>query len=107
VMARNGGQAVEKATLDSLTRSLTPGEMRDVRYRLGTMYEQGVGAAPNLVLADQWYLLGSAIGDTRSRARSVTLERRMSPAQISQARAQSDDWLRRHTIKTASDAAAR
>jgi hypothetical protein len=102
VMARNGGQAVEKATLDSLTRSLTPGEMQDVRYRLGTMYEQGIGSVPNLVFADQWFLLGAALGDARSRAQSAAVERRMSSEQISQAHAQSDDWLRRHTTKTAS-----
>ena len=96
VMAQNGGQSVDKATMDSLTRSLAPGETRDARYRLGMMYEQGIGSVPNLVLADQWFLLGAAVGDARSRSESATLERRMSPGQISQAHSRVDDLLRRH-----------
>jgi TPR repeat protein/type II secretory pathway predicted ATPase ExeA len=107
VMARNGGQTIDQATLDSLTRSLTSSEILDVRYKLGLMYEQGIGCIPNLVFADEWFLLGAAVGDVRSRAESAALERRMSPGQISQAHARSDDWLRRHTGKAASNAAAR
>jgi TPR repeat protein len=107
VMARNGGQEIDKATLDSLTRSLTSSEILDVRYRLGLMYERGIGCVPDLVFADEWFLLGAAVGDARSRAESAAVERRMSPGQISQAHARSDDWLRRHTIKAASNAGAR
>jgi hypothetical protein len=107
VMARNGGQIIDQATLDSLTRSLTPTEILDVRYRLGLMYKDGIGCVPDLVFADEWFLLGSAGGDARSRAQSTALEQRMSPGQISQAHARSDDWLRRHAINLASNAAAR
>jgi TPR repeat protein len=107
VMARNGGQAVDQATLDSLTRRLTPGEILDVRYKLGLMYEHGIGCAPDVVSADQWFLLGAAAGDDRSRAESAALERRMSPGQISQAHARSDGWLQRHAIKVVSNAAVR
>jgi type II secretory pathway predicted ATPase ExeA len=97
VMARNGGQPVDKATLDSLTRSLTPAEIRDVRYRLGRMYERGIGCAPNPIFADEWFLLGAAVNDARSRDESAALERRMSRQQISQAHVLSKEWLRRHT----------
>jgi TPR repeat protein len=107
VMARNGGQAIDQTTLDSLNHTLTPNEIKDVRYRLGMMYEHGIGCVPDLVLADEWFLLGAAVGDVRSRAASAALERHMSPGQISQAQARSDDWLRRHTIKAPSNAAAR
>jgi type II secretory pathway predicted ATPase ExeA/TPR repeat protein len=107
VMAQNGGQTMDQATLDVLNRSLTRSEIRSVRYQLGLMYEQGIGCVADLVSADEWFLLGAAVGDARSRAESAVLERRMSPGQISQAHARSDDWLRRHTIKTASNAAAR
>jgi hypothetical protein len=107
VMARNRGQTIDQATLDSLTHSLTPREIVDVRHRLGLMYEHGIGCVPDLVLADEWFLLGAAAGDPRSRDASAALERRMSPGQISLAHARSDEWLRRHTIKTASNAAAR
>jgi type II secretory pathway predicted ATPase ExeA len=97
VMARNGGQEVDKATLDSLTRSLTPAEIRDVRYRLGRMYERGIGCVPNPIFADEWFLLGAAVNDARSRDESAALERRMSRQQISQAHVLSKEWLRRHT----------
>ena len=107
VMAQNGGQVIDETTLDSLNRSLTPSEILDVRYKLGMMYEHGIGRGPDLVAADEWFLLGAAAGDARSRAESVALERRMSPRQISQAHARSDDWLRSHAIKPASNAAAR
>lgn len=107
VMARNGGQAVDQAMLDSLTRRLTPGEILDVRYKLGLMYEHGIGCVPDVVSADEWFLLGAAAGDARSRAESATLERRMSPGQISQAHARSDGWLQRHAIKVVSNAAPR
>ena len=105
VMAQNGGQVIDQTTLDSLNRSLTPGELLDVRYKLGTMYEHGIGRGPDFIAADEWFLLGAAAGDARSRASSAALEARMSPGQISQAHARSDDWLRRHTIKAASNAA--
>ena len=107
VMARNGGQAVDQATLDSLTRRLTPAEILDVRYKLGLMYEHGIGCVPDVVSADEWFLLGAAAGDARSRAESATLERRMSPGQISQAHARSDGWLQRHATKVVSNAAPR
>jgi hypothetical protein len=107
VMARNGGQAVDQATLDSLTRSLTTSQILDVRYKLGLMYEHGIGCIPDVVSADEWFLLGAAAGDARSRAESAALERRMSPGQISQAHARSDRWLQRHAIKAVSNAAAR
>jgi type II secretory pathway predicted ATPase ExeA len=97
VMARNGGQEVDKATLDSLTRSLTPGEIRDIRYRLGRMYERGIGCVPDPIFADEWFLLGAAVNDARSRDESAALERRMSQQQISQAHVLSKEWLRRHT----------
>jgi len=71
------------------------------------MYEHGIGRGPDLVAADEWFLLGAAAGDGRSGPASAALESRMSPRQISQAHARSDDWLRRHTIKAASNAAAR
>jgi TPR repeat protein/type II secretory pathway predicted ATPase ExeA len=105
VMAQNGGQVIDQTTLDSLNRSLTPGELLDVRYKLGTMYEHGIGRGPDFIAADEWFLLGAAAGDARSRASSAALEARMSPGQISQAHARSDDWLRRHTIKAANNAA--
>jgi TPR repeat protein/type II secretory pathway predicted ATPase ExeA len=107
VMARHGGQAIDQATLDSLNRSLTSSGILDVRYRLGLMFEHGIGCVPDLVFADEWFLLGAAAGDGRSRTESAALERRMSPGQISQAHARADDWLRRHIIKVASNAAAR
>jgi type II secretory pathway predicted ATPase ExeA len=107
VMARNGGQAVDQATLDSLTRRLTPGEILDVRYKVGLMYEHGIGCAPDVVSADEWFLLGAAAGDARSRAESASLEARMSPEQISQAHARSDGWLQRHATKVVSNAVAR
>jgi type II secretory pathway predicted ATPase ExeA/TPR repeat protein len=107
VMARNGGQAVDQAMLDSLTRRLTPDEILDVRYKLGLMYEHGIGCVPDVVSADEWFLLGAAAGDARSRAESATLEQRMSPGQISKAHARSDDWLQRHAIKAVSNAAPR
>jgi type II secretory pathway predicted ATPase ExeA len=107
VMARIGGQAVDQARLDSLTRSLTPSQILDVRYRLGLMYERGIGCVPDFVLADEWLLLGAAAGHARSRAESAALERRMSPEQISQAHSRSDNWLRRHAVKVASNAADR
>ena len=97
VMARNGGQEVDKAMLDSLTRSLTPGEIRDIRNRLGRMYERGIGCVPNPIFADEWFLLGAAVNDARSRDESAALERRMSRQQISQAHVLSKEWLRRHT----------
>ena len=105
VLAQNGGQVIDQTTLDSLNRSLTPSEILDVRYKLGTMYEHGIGRGPDLIAADEWFLLGAAAGDARSRASSAALEGRMSPGQISQAHVRSDDWLRRHTIKAASNAA--
>jgi len=104
VMAKNGGQAVDQKTLDSLTRSLTPGEIRDIRYQLGSMFERGIGCVPDLVFADEWFLLGAAAGDARSEAESAALEQRMSPEKISRAHARSNDWLRRHTVTSANNA---
>lgn len=104
VMAKTGGQAVDQKRLDSLTRSLTPGEIRDIRYQLGSMFERGIGCVPDLVFADEWFLLGSAAGDARSQAESAALEKRMSPEQISRAHSRSTDWLRRHTVTSADSA---
>ncbi|HET6934208.1 MAG TPA: tetratricopeptide repeat protein [Candidatus Angelobacter sp.] len=107
VMARTGGQTVDPATMDSLTHSLTPSELVEVRYRLGLMYERGVGCVADPVTADEWFLLGEEVGDSRSRTESADLERRMSKEQIRQAHVRAADWLRRHSLKTGNQASLR
>ena len=68
-----GAKQIDQATLDGLNRSLTLSDIQSVRYQLGLMYEQGIGCVPDLVSADEWFLLGTAVGDARSRAESAAL----------------------------------
>lgn len=54
--------------------------------QLGEMYEEGEGVVRDLVLAYTWYNLA------RAERRRDILERKMSPAQITEAQRLSDNW---------------
>jgi hypothetical protein len=53
---------------------------------LGYLYEQGKGVPLDYVSAYTWYKLAITGGDERGRARMKSLSRRMTQAQISEAR---------------------
>lgn len=97
VMARAGGQPVDDARLHAIAQKLKSKDILDIRYKLGLMYEKGIGCQPDAISADTWYLLGASAGDSRSRAASTRLEARMTQPEISDARNRAADWTRNHT----------
>jgi type II secretory pathway predicted ATPase ExeA len=97
VMARTGGQPVDDARLHAIAQKLKSKDILDVRYKLGLMYEKGIGCQPDPITADTWYLLAASAGDSRSRSASTRLEAQMAPPQISDARKRAAEWTRNHT----------
>ena len=97
VMARTRGHLVDEEQLRAIAQKLNSKEILDVRYKLGSMFEKGIGCQPDPVSADVWYLLAASSGDSRSRSASTRLEGQMAKLQISDARKRAADWTRSHT----------
>ena len=53
---------------------------------LGSMYAEGIGTKKDLEAAYMWLSAASLGGDQRGRDRLLTLEARLNPAQVSEAR---------------------
>lgn len=55
------------------------------QYRLGTLYEDGVGTTQNLVQAHRWYMIAAAAGVEIATDSQVSTEQRLSAAELAEA----------------------
>jgi TPR repeat protein len=67
-------------------------EHPEARYRLGRMYEKGLGVNQDFVLGYHWYNLAAAGGLEGARTARDTLSLRMTPAQIAEGQKISREW---------------
>lgn len=58
----------------------------DAQSNLGIMYSRGRGVAQDPVRAAMWFSLAAAAGDSTAETNRNVVERKMTPAQIAQAR---------------------
>lgn len=77
-------------------RSLAAQGNTDAQSNLGTMYSRGRGVAQDPVRAVMWFSLAEAGGESTAQTNREVVERRMTPAQIAQARQMARDCLQRH-----------
>ena len=62
------------------------------QMKLGVMYERGDGVSQDIVEAYKWYTLAEANGENDSDVQQRLLAKRMTPAQIAEARKLARDW---------------
>jgi len=86
-----GGVQDDQKAVDWFRRSATHGNARALT-NLGLMYERGRGVPQDFVMAHKWYILGAANGDKLGAELRDALAKRMTPAQIFQARQRALEW---------------
>jgi hypothetical protein len=79
-------------------RALAAQGNSDAQSNLGTMYSRGRGVAQDPVRAAMWFSLAAAAGESTAETNREVVERRMSPAQITQARQMARDCQQRNFI---------
>lgn len=62
------------------------------QYRLGKLYEEGLGVPQNFVEAHRWYNLAAAQGDADARAARDAIAGKMTAEELAQARKLAADW---------------
>jgi TPR repeat protein len=67
------------------------------QYNLGIMYYQGRGVGKDYVRAHMWFNLASASGMIENAGTNRdTLEKKMTPHQVAEARKLANEWLENH-----------
>ncbi|HVH87416.1 MAG TPA: GAF domain-containing protein [Terriglobales bacterium] len=100
IMAGENGNAEAKRQSIEITRGMAPFQIGEIRFDLGKMYLDGVGAHQNYISAYRWFELAKAAGNIRAESEENTLEQKMSPVQIQEARQQASQWLQSHSRRT-------
>jgi TPR repeat protein len=67
-------------------------EHPEAQYRLGRLYDQGIGVHQDFVLGYLWYNLAAARGVTVAKAARDKLSIKMTPAQIAEGQKLSRQW---------------
>jgi TPR repeat protein len=67
----------------------------NAQWRLGLSYENGRGVPQDNVQAEKWFMIAAALQDGNSICRGARdqLEKKMSPAEVSGAKRQAQEWL--------------
>lgn len=97
-MAQAAGEPVQPKMLDSVREQMTPLDVMNAHFKLGQMYEKGIGCNADDVIADMFYRLAIAGGDYRSRFASSAIEGHMSKDEISDVRQRTLRWTKKHPV---------
>ncbi len=68
----------------------------DAQFNLGVMYSKGKGVTQDYIQAHKWFNIAGANGDEVGRKNSGIVEKRMTPAQIAEARRLARKWMEKH-----------
>jgi Sel1 repeat len=100
ILARANGDPHAETLLRELTPKLKESEIGRVRWNLGEMYANGFGVPADKVSAYMWHCLAEAAGEERSKNAINSLSSDMTTREISDAKARTALWLRRHEEST-------
>jgi hypothetical protein len=104
IISGANGDAEAKQRAVQLSHNLSQYQIAQIRFNVGKMYMQGIGASRDLVTAYSWFALAQAAGDIRARLEQEKLESMMSQEQVSQALRHASDWLLAHHVHDSHDA---
>jgi TPR repeat protein len=99
IMAGENGSTEGKRRSIEITHGMAPFQIGEIRFDLGKMYMNGIGAAQDYVSAYAWFELAKAAGDIRAQAQQDTLEQKMDSGQVQEARQRASQWLQSHSRK--------
>ena len=103
IMAGASGDAWAKERAVQLSHDLSQYQIAQIRFNVGKLYMQGVGASRDLIAAYSWFALAQAAGDIRAHLEQEKLESVMSKDQVSQALQRASDWLLAHHARGSRD----
>jgi TPR repeat protein len=99
IMAAEHGSIAARLRSVELTRGMAPFQVGEIRFDVGKMYMNGVGAPRDDVSAYAWFELAKKAGDIRAAQEEAALEQNMQPGQVKEARARAAQWLSSHFRK--------
>ncbi len=77
--------SVARASLESLLHQLSPAEIAESRYDVGTMFEAGLGVERDYVAAYSWFMLADS-DEQRAQSALARIRSLMTPEQLKEAR---------------------
>ena len=97
VMYRNGrGVAKDDVEAVGWYRKAAEQGYASAQNNLGWMYDNGYGVAKDYITAYMWYILAEAGGEKQNAPKNrENLSKKMTSAQIAEARRRADEWKRR------------
>ena len=92
------GQGVKRNLEEAIRWFLKAAEQGDApaAYNVGVSYSKGIGVAKDEVKGYMWHLLAVRFGDLHSRKVLKTLDKKLGPARVAEARSRADEWVRKH-----------
>ena len=97
VMYRDGqGVSQDAAQAVHLFEILADKGFAPAQHNLAASYYSGTGVSTDLVAAYMWANLAADAGLERSQKLLVTLNEKMTPAQVAEAKQRAQDWTRAH-----------
>ncbi len=88
--ARGEGAPVDEAAAFRCFLQAAELGVEDSQFNLGLLYQQGRGTSANEAVALFWFLVAGANGDVDARARAASLEAKLLPSEVAQARARAE-----------------
>jgi TPR repeat protein len=99
VIAGANGNRGADAMIRSLTARMPESEIAQVRFRLGEIFDKGLGVPRDPVTSYFWYALAEAGGHPRAAAEERNLADAMTPTQVIEAKNRAARWLAQHIVK--------
>jgi putative methionine-R-sulfoxide reductase with GAF domain len=94
IISGEAGSDAARQQSRSLTTKFTDSQIAAIRFEVGEMYAQGIGAARrDHVAAYKWFVLAEAAGDKRAPAELKKLAASMRQSEVQEARSRASDWL--------------
>ena len=99
IMAGENGSAEAKRRSIEITHGMSSFQIGEIRFDVGKMYMNGMGATQDYVSAYAWFELAKAAGDIRAQAEEDTLEKKMDSDQVQEGKQRASQWLQSHSRK--------
>lgn len=100
VVANLAGQNDSTGQLPSLARTLTSRQIAEARFRVASMYWEGIGVKRDRTAAYSWLVLAEASGFQDAARYETQLAALMSPSEVQEARRHAATWLQQHQEET-------
>lgn len=98
IAGENGSLRAKRRSIE-VTRGMAPFQIGQIRFDVGKMFMNGIGARRDNVAAYTWFELAKSAGEVRAQDEEEILKTRMQRAQLEEANKRASRWLESHARK--------